>query len=100
MAIENGGISGFIPPMPNTTKQIARRLAHLLVALEISAAELCRQTGLTTNRWSQYETGERPITLAAATILCEKYGITLDWIFFGDESGMPQRIVSKLPQEA
>ena len=86
--------------MPNTTKQITRRLTQLLEALEITAAELCRQTGLATNRWSQYETGERRITLDAALILCERYKITLDWIYFGDESGMPQRIVSKFREDA
>ena len=86
--------------MPNTTKQIARRLTQLMEALKITAAELCRQTGIATNRWSQYETGKRPITLDAALILCDKYGITLDWIFLGDESGMPQRIVSKFREDA
>lgn len=86
--------------MAQTTKQIARRLAMLLEALEISAAELCRQTDIAPNRWSQYESGERRITLDAAFILCDRYAITLDWIYMGDESGLPQRIVSKLRQEA
>lgn len=100
MAIERGGFSGLIPPMSQTTKQIAQRLALLLGILEIKAAELCRQTGIATNRWSQYETGKRPITLNAAYKLNKQYGITLDWIFLGDESGMPQRLVSKMRKAA
>lgn len=100
MAIEKGGFPGLIPPMAQTTEQIARRLTQLLEALKINAAELCRQTGLSTNRWSQYETAERRITLDAALILCDRYGITLDWIYFGDISGMPQRLISKMREDA
>ena len=75
---------------------IAKRLITLREAVEPSAAELCRRTGLAANRWSQYESGERPITLAAATILCDKYGVTLDWIYRGDESGLPARLIKSM----
>lgn len=100
MAIERGAFSGLIPPMAQTAKQIARRLNQLLDALEITAAELCRQTGLSTNRWSQYASAERPITLDAALKLYDRYAVTLDWIFLGDESGMPQRLISRFREDA
>lgn len=100
MAIESGGFSGLIPPMARATDETAQRLIQLREALDITAAVLCRQTGLTTNRWSQYETGERPITLEAAKLLRKQYGVTLDWVFMGDESGMPQRLISRFREDA
>ena len=78
------------------TKSIAKRLVALRGALDISAAAMCRTTGMTANRWSQYENGGRRITLDAAVLLCEKYGVTLDWIYRGDESGLPKRLMERL----
>ena len=77
-------------------KSIAKRLVTLRESLGISAADLCRTTGLAPNRWSQYESGERRITLDAAGILCDKFGVTLDWIYRGDESGLPVRMIERM----
>lgn len=82
------------------TKNIAKRLLILRKSLDISAADLCRMTGLAPNRWSQYESGERRITLGAAMLLCDKYGVTLDWIYRGDESGLPVRLIERMPTAA
>ena len=78
------------------TKSIARRLVILRDALGVNAADLCRVTGLAPNRWSQYESGERRITLEASMVLCDKYGVTLDWIYRGDESGLPRRLIERM----
>ena len=76
-------------------KNIAKRLLLLREAMGLSGADLCRMTGFAPNRWSQYESGDRRITLDAATVLCEKFGVTLDWIYRGDESGLPVRLVER-----
>lgn len=78
------------------TKSIARRLVTLREAVAPSAADLCRRTGLAPNRWSQYESGERRITLEASLVLCDKYGVTLDWIYRGDESGLPRHLIERM----
>ena len=77
-------------------KSIAKRLLSLREVVAPSAADLCRRTGLAPNRWSQYESGERRITLDAANTLCDKYGVTLDWIYRGDESGLPGRLIERI----
>lgn len=86
--------------MVDNAQIIAGRLKLLREALDLNQAELCRRTGLAPNRWNQYETGERPITVAAAAILCEAFGVTLDWIYRGDRSGLPDRILTKIPLRA
>lgn len=69
-----------------------------LSALEISAADLCRETGIKPNAWSQFTNPEkkRRITLAAAYRLKDRYGVTLEWIYDGDISTMPDRLARKL----
>lgn len=84
----------------DTVKTIARRLTQSRDALELNAADLCRQISIAPNRWSQYERGDRRITLQIAIKLCERYGLTLDWIYRGDPSGLPQRLATKIKTAA
>jgi transcriptional regulator with XRE-family HTH domain len=86
--------------MAEKAKILARRLVATREALGITAAELCRRINCRPNRWSQYETGERPITLIVANRLCDEFRLSLDWIYRGDPSLLPgplaHRIKSKL----
>lgn len=82
--------------MPLTNKSIAKRLQMTREALELSKAELCRGIGCKHPRWSQYESGDRRITLEIADKLCEKYGVTLDWIYRGNMSALPSALHHKL----
>lgn len=87
--------------MPDTIMVIASRLFALReYALNMSHAELCRRTGLAENRWSQYESGKRRITVDAASSLKDEFGVTLDWIYFGDRSGLPSALATKLSKAA
>lgn len=79
---------------------IAARLAQTREALGLKAADLCRQTGIAPNAWSQFESGERPITIKNAVKLCETYGLTLDWIYRGDAAGLPQRVFQQIKVSA
>lgn len=78
---------------------VANRLKIFRESLGVSQAELCRQTGFSSAQWAQYETAKRRISLEAALLLNRTYGVTLDYIFLGDRSGLPMRIASKLPPE-
>ncbi len=46
--------------------------------------------------WSQFESGKRRISLNAAIRLCEDFGLSLDWIYFGRPDGLPPHLVKKL----
>ena len=78
--------------MPQPTSVIAKRLEATREALGLSAAELCRQIDIKPNRWSQYESGERRITEEVASRLCDRFRLTLDWIYRGDASGLPRHV--------
>lgn len=89
-----------IPAMAQSARTIARRLKSTREAIDVTAAELCRAIDCRPNRWSQYEGGERPITLPVAIRLCEVYGLTLDWVYRGDPEGLPARLHAKLAKTA
>lgn len=87
---------GNTPGMPPSAKTLGKRLQLTREALGVRAVDICRALDIAPNRWSQYENGERPITMAVAVRLCEVYGLTLDWIYRGDPSGLPVRLHQKL----
>lgn len=81
---------------------IAARLVATQQAMNISPAELCRQSGISANQWTQYTDPKykRRITIAAAYKLKDAFGVTLEWIFDGDRSRLPHEIASKLKKAA
>ena len=54
--------------------------------------EFARRANLKPNRYSQYESGVRPLTIDAANRICDEYGISLDWLYRGDRSRLPHHL--------
>jgi transcriptional regulator with XRE-family HTH domain len=86
--------------MAKSTAEIGRRLDALHAALGVSQADVCRTIGLSSGRYSQYVSGKRKLTLEVATSLVSAYGVTLDWLFLGDASALPQHLHKKLQRAA
>jgi hypothetical protein len=84
----------------HSTRAVAARLKRTREALGIDAAELCRQTGIAPNAWSQFESGTRRITEAKADRLCEVYGLTLDWIYRERLTGLPGEFRDEIRKRA
>lgn len=87
-----------MPPMPLASKTLCKRLQMTADALGQTGADIHRATGIKPNRWTQYTQPKykRPITLDAASKLCDAYGLTLDWIYRADPSGLPRHLHEKL----
>lgn len=81
-------------------EDVGRRLGRSRRALGLDQEEFAGGAGLTQPRYNPYETGKRPLTLNAAMLLCERYQLTLDWLFRGDPSGLPYRLHDRIKQIA
>lgn len=79
----------------NTT-EIGRRLKATRKALGLNATEFSGRAGIKQNAYSQYETGERMLTLTSAVKLAAEHRLTLDWLYRGDASGLPHGLAKKL----
>ena len=64
--------------MPEPIKSLSKRLEITREALKLRPVDLCKRIGIKENRWSQYENGERRITLEVAIAMCDEFGLTLD----------------------
>lgn len=84
--------------MANLLDQIAigERLRRTREALGYNAGEFAKAAGILQSAYSQYETGTRRLTLVQAVKLCDKYSLTLDWLYRDEVSGLPQRLALKL----
>lgn len=57
-------------------------------------------TGLTPSELNHYETARRMPSLAAANKMKQRWGVTLDWIYHGDRSGLTMEVNRTLPSFA
>ncbi len=83
---------------PSTFPEIGRRLRLLRMALTpaFNPAEFARQVGLTRTAWMRCEIGAARLGLTTALVLCQKFGVSLDWIYAGDERMMPQDLMLRI----
>lgn len=50
--------------------------------------EFAERADVGKSTYNQYEKGKQRPDLDEAIKLCDRYGLTLDWIYFGDPSGL------------
>jgi len=79
-----------------TTAHIATRLRHTREALGLNQTEFAMRASLSQNRYNQYESGARPLTIDAARKICDEYGVTLDWLYRGDRSRLPHHLAIEI----
>jgi transcriptional regulator with XRE-family HTH domain len=64
--------------------------------LKLTATGFCDLTGIQPNRFSQWKSGTHPPSIDGAMAIRRKWGVTLDWIYFGSPSGMPGDLLADL----
>lgn len=70
--------------------EVGARLKLARKALGLSGTAFAGGAGIRQNAYSQYETGDRPLTINAAVKLCVKYRLSLDYLYLGDETLIPR----------
>lgn len=86
-------------PEPTSVVEIAARLTLTRQALGKSQAEICRITGITTQKWNNAETGDNRISIPDATRLCRATGVTMDWIYRGVRANLPSIILEAIARQ-
>ena len=75
---------------------IAARLICARKALEMSQSEFADTAGIARNTYNQYEKSVQRISLDMAMKLRDTYDLTLDYIYYGDASGVKFQLAQKL----
>lgn len=84
--------------MDTPYKDIGARLEAVAMARDLTGAEITRRSNgkILQSRWTEYTQGSRRITVDAAVLIYQMTGATLDYIYRGDESGLPKSLVERL----
>jgi len=75
---------------------VGRRLRRTRLSLGLDQQEFGTRAGLSQPQYNQFENGKRILTLSSALRLCDEYGLTLDWLYRGDPSGLPYRLATAI----
>ncbi len=75
---------------------IGDRLRKARKAVDVSQTAAAKLVGVTPQAWSQWELGKRPFDFEAAIIFCDRYNVTLDWLYRGQPAGLPLDIAAKV----
>jgi len=81
------------PGMEISAKRLVRTRRALGYTTQSAFAE---QVGLRPHQINVFERGRRRISLGAALLIWEKFGVSLDWIYCGDAAGLPAALYKKL----
>jgi transcriptional regulator with XRE-family HTH domain len=78
------------------TLEIGKRLRLLRIALGQKQASLASHLEIDENTWINYEQGNMRPDVDTSIALSELSGVSLDWIYRGDNSMLPADLAEKL----
>lgn len=91
------------PLNPRSLEAIAQRLHDTRLALtdrDTSQAAYAERASISRNTYNQWEKAVSRPRLDEAIMLCDRYQLSLDWIYLGRRSGLSLQIAERIPPSA
>ena len=79
-------------------ESIGERLELTRSVFGLAQGEFADRAGLAANTYNQFERGKKRPQIESANALCDAYGLTLDWIYRGDPSGLRYELAAQIKQ--
>lgn len=67
--------------------------------MRVSQAECARLFGIKRAAWNNYEYGRRILDIEIATAFCERFKVSLDWLYRGDMSSLTVRMADHIREQ-
>ena len=77
---------------------VAKRLELFRKSLGLRQVDVAREFGWSQQKWGQWENGRRTPNIPDMIELAERYGVTLDYIYRGDMSRLPEWMAKKIKE--
>ena len=84
------------PQIRRNFEAISERLIATREALKYSQSEFADGAEISRNTYNQWEKAKGRPSLDKAYQLCDRYMITLDWIYLGNPRGLPSDVWDKI----
>ena len=76
---------------------VAQRLVQTRLALGLPTQRaLADEIGIHSHQINVLERGHRRIAVGVALLIYKRFGVSLDWIYCGDPTGLPASLYNKL----
>lgn len=76
---------GAIDPMePDSDEAVGKRIIALRERTGLQQQQLAKQLHMAKSTLNGYESGDRPLTVESIRRLRRRFGVTVDWLLFGD----------------
>lgn len=72
-----------------TPRDVGARLALLRRLHDLDQKKMAESISVTQGTYSNWETGARPLGIESAHALCDKYDMSLDWLYRGTKGRLP-----------
>lgn len=76
--------------------EIGRRIVSVRRAHGLTQTAFAKRLGIRQHTLSEYESGERRPGVDTALVMREQFEMTLDYLYAGDHSGLPLRLVDAI----
>ena len=80
-----------------TNVDIARRIVALRTVLKLNQSAFAALVEVSQPAMNNYESGLRRPDLDVAVRILQRTGVTLDWLYLGNRSGLPGHLLAQLP---
>ena len=85
--------------MVDHPKVVGRRLKSLREALDFKTqVAFAEEIGVEKNTYNPWEKGTRQLTFEGALLIRKRFGIPLDYLYFGEPGGLPVRLYKRLAE--
>lgn len=87
---------GAITAIMDTREKIAARLIALRDEVNMDQQTFARAIGVEKNTYNPFETGKRRLSFEVACLIKRRFGVSIDWLFFGDMGKIASEVMMKL----
>lgn len=81
---------------PTDLQEIGQRLSATRAALDLTQAAIAKTLGIRRHTYTQWELGVRRPNLDDAIRLARAYRLSLDWIYLGDHTTLPEHLYQRI----
>jgi transcriptional regulator with XRE-family HTH domain len=80
----------------DSREEVAARLARVREILDLDKQTFAERAGMSPQAYGAFENGTRDLSLEAAKKLRKTYGLSLEFLYFGNIDDLPHKIAAQL----
>jgi transcriptional regulator with XRE-family HTH domain len=84
---------------PDSDEAVGKRIIALRELTGLQQQQLAKQLHMAKSTLNGYETGDRPLTVESIRRLRRRFGVTVDWLLFGDMQATGRNLMLEIGPE-